>query len=256
MKQSSVAPRRVHDRLAELAAAADLLCDPQRIVALAVQALKTTCPRGKAVGFSRLPDGRIGTAAAMIHDQLLSTARPAPAAPMRWIVDLDRVPAWQQDHWVEPIRERVHGPAFFSADHPVMRMIDETAPPDYGRMMVCQDGRLLAWVGLYVDGKHGFHVREHAALSEVASQLTLPLRIASALQARSSRIALAPRQHEIVERVARGWTNKQIAKDLDISAATVKTLLERLFRVSGSGNRAALVQWWRDGGSRNRSSIT
>jgi DNA-binding NarL/FixJ family response regulator len=75
----------------------------------------------------------------------------------------------------------------------------------------------------------------------------LPLRIATALQARSPRIALASRQVEIVERVARGWTNKQIAKDLDISPATVKTLLERLFRVSDSGNRAALVQWWLTG---------
>jgi hypothetical protein len=50
-----------------------------------------------------------------------------------------------------------------------------------------------------------------------------------------------------VSRVALGWTNKQIAKDLDISPATVKTLLERLFRVSGSSNRAGLVQWWHDG---------
>ncbi|MER9343871.1 LuxR C-terminal-related transcriptional regulator [Mesorhizobium sp. M0601] len=31
--------------------------------------------------------------------------------------------------------------------------------------------------------------------------------------------------------VNKGMTNKQIAKDLDISPATVKTLLERLFRI-------------------------
>ena len=214
---------RARERLAELAAAADVLCDPERVVALAVEALKAACPRGKALGFTRMPDGSIGAAAA------------------------DRVPPWQRDRWVEPIRERVHGPAFFSPEHPVMRMIDETAPPDYGRMMVCQDGRLLAWVGLYIDGKHAFGTRERDALAEVSAQLRLPLRIATALQARSPRIALASRQVEIVQRVARGWTNKQIAKDLDISPATVKTLLERLFRVSGSGNRAALLQWWHDG---------
>jgi DNA-binding CsgD family transcriptional regulator len=245
--RSSVAPRRVHERLAELGAAADLLSDPTRVVALAVEALKAACPRGKALGFTRLPDGRIGAAAAMIDGRVRSVTRPAPSAPMPWIVDLDRVPAWQQDRWIEPIRERVHGPAFFSRNNPVMRMIDESAPPDYGRMMLCQDGRLLAWVGLYVDGKHAFRAREREALSEVSTQLRLPLRIAIALQARSPRIALAARQNEIVERVARGWTNKQIARDLEISPATVKTLLERLFRVSGSGNRAGLVQWWHDG---------
>ena len=127
---------------------------------------------------------------------------------MPWIVNLDRVPAWQRDRWVEPIRDRVHGPAYFSRDHPVMRMIGETAPPDYGRMMVCQDGRLLAWVGLYVDGKHAFGTTEHEALAEVSAQLTLPLRIATALQARSPRIALASRQREIM-RARRTWLDQQ-----------------------------------------------
>jgi FixJ family two-component response regulator len=48
-------------------------------------------------------------------------------------------------------------------------------------------------------------------------------------------------------RVARGWTNKGIAKDLDISPATVKTFIERLLRLSGAENRTALAQWWREG---------
>ncbi|MER8804136.1 helix-turn-helix transcriptional regulator [Mesorhizobium sp. M0998] len=44
--------------------------------------------------------------------------------------------------------------------------------------------------------------------------------------------------------VNKGMTNKQIAKDLDISPATVKTLLERLFRISKAKNRIALIHWW------------
>ncbi|MFT4101699.1 MAG: LuxR C-terminal-related transcriptional regulator [Burkholderiaceae bacterium] len=247
MMRTNAAGKGARDRLAELAHAADVLSDPERVVALAVEALKDVCPRGKALGFTRMPDGSIGVAAAMIHGRVVSMTRPPPSAPMPWIVNLDRVPAWQRDRWIEPIRQRVHGPAFFSCDNPVMRMIGETEPPEYGRMMLCQDQRLLAWVGLYVDAKHAFDEREREALAEVSTYLRQPLRIATALQARSPRISLAPRQHEIVERVARGWTNKQIAKDLDISPATVKTLLERLFRVSGSGNRAALVQWLHDG---------
>ena len=64
-------------------------------------------------------------------------------------------------------------------------------------------------------------------------------------------LVLAPRQHDILSRVALGATNKQIARDLDISPATVKTMLERLFRASGASNRAALVDWWRSGRRRS-----
>jgi DNA-binding CsgD family transcriptional regulator len=241
------APRAARERVAELAAAAHLMSEPQRVVALAVEALKAACPRGKALAFTRFPDGRVGAAAIGVHERVLTTDRPPPGGPMRWIVDLDHVPAWQRDRWIEPIAGGVHGPDFFDRANPVMHMIDETEPPDYGRMMVCQGDRLLAWIGLYVDGRRGFAARERAALEGVAAEVRLPLRIASALQAASPRILLAPRQNEIVARVARGFTNKQIARDLGISPATVKTLLERLFRVSRAPNRAALVQWWRDG---------
>jgi hypothetical protein len=41
---SSSVPRAVRDRLAELAAAADLLSDPARVVVLAVESLKSACP--------------------------------------------------------------------------------------------------------------------------------------------------------------------------------------------------------------------
>lgn len=237
--------RPVRERVAELAAAAEVLSDPVRLLALSTEALKSACPRGKALSFTRLDDGRIGAMAMWVSDKVQTLADGANAPRVPWIVDLDHVPAWQQDRWVEPIRARVHGPEYFTASHPAMRLLDERAPPDYGRLMVCAEGRLLAWLGLYVEGRRALRDDERAALAAVAQQLVLPLRLASALQTRNPRVELAPRQREIVGRVARGWTNKRIAKDLDISPATVKTLLERLFRVSGAANRAALVQWWR-----------
>jgi DNA-binding CsgD family transcriptional regulator len=75
--------------------------------------------------------------------------------------------------------------------------------------------------------------------------LARPLQIASLVNDGSGRAALAPRQSAIVARVARGWSNKRIARDLDISPATVKTHLERLYRITGAANRAALAAWWR-----------
>ena len=96
-----------------------------------------------------------------------------------------------------------------------------------------------------MEGRRGFRDDERAALERVAAQLAAPLRLAALLQSPGEPIRLSHRQTEVIERVARGWTNKQIARDLEISPATVKTFLERLFRLSGALNRAALVQWWR-----------
>jgi len=48
------------------------------------------------------------------------------------------------------------------------------------------------------------------------------------------------------ERVARDWPNKQIARDFDVLQATVKTLLESLFRLSGrrpAGPRHVVAHW-------------
>jgi DNA-binding NarL/FixJ family response regulator len=52
------------------------------------------------------------------------------------------------------------------------------------------------------------------------------------------------RQREVLSRLARGWTDKQIAADLGISVATVRTYLIRLYRDNGFDNRTeAAVAW-------------
>lgn len=122
-------------------------------------------------------------------------------------------------------------------------------PPDYGRIMVCRAGRMLAWLGVYADSRRGFSEHERQALMRATAELAAPVRLAALLESADAPIRLSPRQSEIMARVARGMTNKRIAADLGISPATVKTLLERLSRLSRAGNRAALVQWWRTGGT-------
>jgi DNA-binding CsgD family transcriptional regulator len=164
---------------------------------------------------------------------------------MRWIVDLERVPSWQQNCWIEPIRAGIHGPGYFQTTNPApMALIGARAPPEYGRVMVCQNGRMLAWAGVYVDARRGFRENERDALKSIAAQIAGPLRIAALLDSGQIRETLSPRQSEIMARLSLGRTNKQIAKDLDISPATVKTVIERLLRLSGAGNRAALASWW------------
>lgn len=43
------------------------------------------------------------------------------------------------------------------------------------------------------------------------------------------RVSLTPRESQIVERIAQGKTNKEIANDLEITVGTVKTYLSHVF---------------------------
>jgi DNA-binding CsgD family transcriptional regulator len=56
-------------------------------------------------------------------------------------------------------------------------------------------------------------------------------------------ILLTGRQREIVGWAARGMSNKQIARKLQISPETVKTHLQHAFQRGGVHNRMALVAW-------------
>lgn len=57
---------------------------------------------------------------------------------------------------------------------------------------------------------------------------------------------LTTRQRELLELLAKGLTNAEIAHALGIAAPTVKTTLERLYRRAGVGSRLELLAWWRD----------
>jgi DNA-binding CsgD family transcriptional regulator len=237
--------RRIRDRVADTVAAAQLLSDTRMVVRLAVEAVSAACPRGFTLAYTRRTDDSYGSAAAQFDGAVIPREALGDRPAVPWIVDIDRVPAWQRNCWIEPIHAGVHGPNYFSARDPATQRFGRLSRPDYGRMMVCHDERLIAWIGVLIDGRHAFRDAERAALAAVSSQLEWPLRIAAALDRDARRIPLAPRQNDVMARVALGWTNKRIARDLDISPATVKTVLERLFRVSGCENRTALVGWWR-----------
>src|SRR5262249_9447920 len=129
-----------------------------------------------------------------------------PSSPVPWIVDLDQVPEWQQNRWVEPIRDGVHGKDYFLRANSIpMSLMNASEAPEYGRIMLCRDGKMLAWLGLYVEGRRGFRDDERTALSMVAAQLAAPLRLAALLQNPGRPMKLSRRQTEIMVRVARGW---------------------------------------------------
>jgi len=61
-------------------------------------------------------------------------------------------------------------------------------------------------------------------------------------------IALSAREIEIIELVAEGLTNQEIADKLTISKRTVDNHVSNVFTKTGSKNRVALLNWAMDNG--------
>jgi DNA-binding CsgD family transcriptional regulator len=60
--------------------------------------------------------------------------------------------------------------------------------------------------------------------------------------------AISERETEIVELVARGLTNQEIAQVLTISKRTVDNHVSNIFTKTGAKNRVALLNWAMDHG--------
>lgn len=238
--------RKSREPLGELIAAVDTLRTENALV-LAVEAISGASERGFAMAYLRRANGAIGNMAAMLDREPLPIRGPhRPRVQQSWIVDIDAVPAWQQQCWVEPMEAGIHGPDYFARPHPVATEFGWRAP-EYGRLMACRRGRLVAYAALIIDGRPPFRCTERSRLREVASRIAPPLRLAALYADENMPAALGPRQQQIVACIARGWSNKRIAREFDISPATVKTLLARLYRVAHVPNRTALLEWWHSG---------
>lgn len=72
--------------------------------------------------------------------------------------------------------------------------------------------------------------------------------MATGEQPNSLDISLSPREIEIIELVAEGLTNQEIAERLTISKRTVDNHVSNVFTKTGSKNRVALLNWAMDHG--------
>ena len=64
----------------------------------------------------------------------------------------------------------------------------------------------------------------------------------------TSHITLSAREMEIIDLVAAGLTNQDIAEKLTISKRTVDNHVSNMFTKTGSKNRVALLNWAMDHG--------
>jgi DNA-binding NarL/FixJ family response regulator len=97
-------------------------------------------------------------------------------------------------------------------------------------------------------GAHGYlmkdatHAEILAAIASVArGSLHFPRNIAARIEDRQSRAELSPRESEVLDMLAKGLTNKEIAGVLLISQFTVRTHVKHLFKKLGATDRTEAV---------------
>src|SRR5262249_497057 len=93
----------------------------------------------------------------------------------------------------------------------------------------------------------GRHRRDFDAHDKALLDLVEPAFIAALRRARCEEapLVLSPREVEVARCVARGFTDKQIAAELDISVNSVRTYLRRIGEKCGVTHRAgiAALRW-------------
>jgi DNA-binding CsgD family transcriptional regulator len=87
--------------------------------------------------------------------------------------------------------------------------------------------------------------RTIAILDDAQASLTVLLRAFEASRAFSGELSgLSGRQAEVIEMIATGYTEKELARRLGMSRATAHTHVNRLFKRFNVHSRAALVALW------------
>lgn len=108
-------------------------------------------------------------------------------------------------------------------------------------------GDLRVWRGRH---RREFDTHDKALLDLIEPAFLSALRLAAkprmdgpAAQPRWDGPPLSPREREVAAAVARGLTDKEIARELGLSPTSVRTYLNRLFDKTGAQRRAGLVHW-------------
>ena len=104
----------------------------------------------------------------------------------------------------------------------------------YGGLIALLFAAVGIWLGLKLTGK-----REVVVLKEVAVPAAVPFVLN---EEKLRELAVTPRELEILDLIASGMSNREIAEKLFVSENTVKTHSSRLFDKLGAKRRTQAVQ--------------
>lgn len=113
----------------------------------------------------------------------------------------------------------------------------------------CEHARVLAWLAAAYDRSGDAAQAEHlrAEASAIFERVGARADLEVARRAADDVGPLTPREREVLEQVARGSSNREIADRLFISEKTVGRHLANIYLKIGVGSRTAAAAWWRDG---------
>ncbi len=120
-------------------------------------------------------------------------------------------------------------------------LIVEHSVEIYGGLLALLFSALGIWLGLRITGR-----RERVVVREVPVAATTGPFIPDI--ARIERLGITPREMEILELIAAGMSNREIAEKLFVSENTVKTHSSRLFTKLDARRRTQVVQRAKDAG--------
>ena len=120
----------------------------------------------------------------------------------------------------------------------------------YGGIVALIFSGLGIWLGLKLTRTREV-VREISVMVEVPVTVEVPVPVAVPFQRNEARLAqlgITPRELEILEALAAGFSNREIAERLFVSENTVKTHTARVFDKLGARRRTQAVQSAREAG--------
>lgn len=155
------------------------------------------------------------------------------------LIDLD-MPGMDGVESLRVLREEFPGPrmAVLSAteDWPTIKRALDAGMNGYLLKSGSPDELLYA-----VQTIRGGHLYVPAAAAREMRDVPTPAPPAAAVSSSGSAQVLTARQRDVLARLMKGHSNKQIARDLDIGEGTVKIHLAAVFRALGARNRTDAV---------------
>lgn len=138
-------------------------------------------------------------------------------------------------------------------DGAALSLVGDLRADGWRRVLVVAEAGSTGWAdqaftagarGCLVRSAQGVQGRRQRTRIDAENQLDAPAGAAGSVQVRSSdgiRAELSGREVQVLQLVAHGHPNREIAERLGISALTVKSHLSRISRRLGTGDRAELV---------------